>query len=398
MSTLKRLVKFGFIFVLVFVVALSATADVKTDITASSGYTSNLLNDSTRLEDSYSTINANINIYPAAPLAFEINNRYTYYSKFYKLSNYLGGVGFKFIPTGIQSRFTAIINARFSSQVYRDSINIDNSGVTNISNNNDNYDFGCALGYRFARAINARLGTSYNYLKYTNYKGANRKTWKFFAGLNLTLLRGNSLDIEAGYASMDYRRFNDTVTIVFLRPNLAAQWAYADSLLQNDNLRSFYISPRFSRQLGSKTGFNITYNYRKFYNFAGKRVYGLNSGFLSPWASVYEGPSITSSLKSYLVLGFTLNLGVGYWDKTFFKSLERPDGRITDPTPTRKSHISIRRDFQTRAFISITKPIQFPNGTAFESTLAYEFENNHSINTFYDYKKSGISVIINLKM
>ncbi|SYZ73433.1 exported hypothetical protein [Candidatus Zixiibacteriota bacterium] len=398
MSTLQSTFKIAIIYILIGIPAVSASADVKTDITATSGYTSNLLNDSTRLEDSYSTINAALFIYPVAPLEFEINNRYTYYSRYYKLSNFQGSAGFKFIPTRADSRLSVALNARFSSQIYRDSINIDNSGITNISSNNDNYDLGFGLGYRFASNLNARLGSAYNYLKYTDYKGANRGTWKFFTGINMTIFGSNSIDVETGFATMDYRRFKDSIYIVPLQLTPAEQLALLDSVLRHDNLHSFYVSPRFSRPFGSKTGFNIIYSYRKFYNFADKRVYGLNSGFLSPWASVYEGTSITSGIKSYIIPGFTLNLGAGYWDKTFFKSLERPDGRITDPTPTRKSHISIRRDFQTRVYAGLTRSFGFAGGSKLEATLTYEFENNHSINTFYDYKKSGISAILDLKM
>jgi hypothetical protein len=380
------------------IVAANAGANIKADVIGTSGYTSNLLNDSTEIEDSYYTVDANINFYPVSPLEINLNNRYTYYSKYFKLSNFAGAAGLKLVPLPPDSRLKIFLTGRYSSQIYRDSINIDNNNVTNISSNNDNYDFGLSAGYKFAPAIYGRLGTSYNYLNYTDYSGASRGAWKFFAGLNFTILKNNSVDIETGYSIMDYKRFPDSLRIIFRLPDFEAQKAFADSILQDDKLRSFYISPRFSRPLGSKTGFNITYLYRKFYDFDDKRVYGLNSGFLSPWASAYEGPSITATIKTYLIPGFITNLGAGYWDKTFFWTLERWDGPVYIPTPARRSFLIHRHDYQTRLYFTISRLLKLSGGTTIEPTFIYEYEKNVSTASFYFYRKQTVSFAINIKM
>jgi hypothetical protein len=380
---------------MILITVSNCGANIKADIVGTSGYTSNLLGDSTEIEDSYYGIDANINFYPASPLEINLSNKYTYYSKYFKLSNFTGAAGFRLVPIRSDSRFMVFFAGRYASQVYRDSINVDNNNVTNISSNNDTYDLGLSIGYKFAATIHGRLGTSYNYLNYTDYEGANRNTWKYFAGLNFTILGNNSIDLEAGYSIMDYRRFHDTLTLVVRMLDFGSQKAYSDSILQDDKLHSFYLSPRLSRQIGSKLGFNITYLYRKFYDFADKRIYGLNSGFLSPWGSVYEGQSITATIKTYLLPGFTTNIGVGYWDKTFFKSLENLAGPIYMLTPR---FLKFRRDYQTRLYLALTRPLKLSGGAILEPTLTYEYEKNKSTNGFYFYDKSSISLVLNLKI
>jgi hypothetical protein len=395
---LRNVIRPGYLGLLICMILMmfsNSSANIKADIVGTSGYTSNLLGDSTEIEDSYYGIDANINFYPASPLEINLNNKYTYYSKYFKLSNFTGAAGFRLVPIRSDSRFMVFFAGRYASQVYRDSINVDNNNVTNISSNNDTYDLGLSIGYKFAATIHGRLGTSYNYLNYTDYEGANRNTWKYFAGLNFTILGNNSIDLEAGYSIMDYRRFHDTLTLVVRMLDFGSQKAYSDSILQDDKLHSFYLSPRLSRQIGSKLGFNITYLYRKFYDFADKRIYGLNSGFLSPWGSVYEGQSITATIKTYLLPGFTTNIGVGYWDKTFFKSLENLAGPIYMLTPR---FLKFRRDYQTRLYLALTRPLKLSGGAILEPTLTYEYEKNKSTNGFYFYDKSSISLVLNLKI
>jgi hypothetical protein len=387
--------RIGLIICMILITTSNCGANIKADIVGTSGYTSNLLGDSTEIKDSYYAIDANINFYPASPLEINLNNKYTYYSKYFKLSNFTGAAGFRLVPTSSDSRFMILMTGRYASQAYRDSINVDNNNVTNISSNNDTYDFGLSIGYKFAATIHGRLGTSYNYLNYTDYDGANRNTWKYFAGLNFTILGNNSIDLEVGYSIMDYRRFHDTVTLVVRMLDFGSQKAYSDSIMQDDKLHSFYLSPRLSRQIGSKLGFNITYLYRKFYDFTDKRIYGLNSGFLSPWASVYEGQSITATIKTYLLPGFTTNIGVGYWDKTFFKSLENLAGPIYMLTPR---FLKFRRDYQTRLYLALTRPFKLSGGAILEPTLTYEYEKNKSTNGFYFYGKSSTSLVLNLKI
>ncbi len=196
------------------VLAGPVCANIKTDVVGTAAYTSNLLGDSTRAMDSYYTLDANVNIYPAAPFEINFNNRYTYYAKLFKLSNLYGGVGFKLIPFSVSSRLNFLINGRFTTQHYRDSMFSSNANFINYSNNNDNYDYGLSGCYRLAPTIHTRFGVAYSSAKYTNYSGADRNTWKFFAGLNMTILGSGSLDIEGGYASMSYRRFADSHSLV----------------------------------------------------------------------------------------------------------------------------------------------------------------------------------------
>jgi len=248
-TSLRRFRKYLFTVLLTVssvIFALDASADLKVDFSSSGGYTENLLSDSSAIKDSYSTVRASINYYPFSKLELNINNGYTYYGKTSDLSNFVGGVGLRFIPTAANSRFSLLVNGAFSSQAYRDSYS---------QFNTDNYDFGLSLGYRLFSRLQLRSGVSYNSLIYTNYVGADKKTFKLFAGFNATLPGNFSLDVESGYATMGYKRIRESIRFIYIYNPFTP----IDSSWTDDRLKSFYISPRLSRQLGAKTGVSVMY-------------------------------------------------------------------------------------------------------------------------------------------
>ncbi|MCX6827717.1 MAG: hypothetical protein NT002_00295 [candidate division Zixibacteria bacterium] len=379
----------GGLMALVLLFALPASnvsADIKMDFSGSSGYTSNLLSDSSRNEDSFSSTKVSLRAYPHSTTEISFNNDYTYYSKFYNLSSFIGGFGLRFIPTGKKSPLSILFSLNFSARVYRDNF---------LKFNNDNYDALFSAGYNW-RGILFRSGVSYNSMKYHNpavpdslrsdsLVVSDKNTFKLFAGTNFALLNSISIDFEGGYAYMDYTRFRDTIG--YINPS---HFKPVDSFMTGDRLESYYFSPRISGQLGAKVGLNVTYNYRKFANKKDKVVYGPGTGWISPWALHYEGQSITASLKTYYLPHSIISSGIGYWDKTFFRSIDELFVWLKDAHK--------RRDFQTRFYLSLQRPIPLKSGTIVEPFLQFDYSDNKSSYKLYDYSSLSVSAGLTIKM
>jgi len=179
----------------------SLSANVRTEIATNGGYSGNILGDSSEIEDSYSSIRGSVNFYPASNVELNGNATYTYYGKFFNLSNLSGGGGVKYIPTKKSSRFAVLLTATAALDNYRQSFE---------AFNNKNYDAGVSIGYKAGDQFYLRAGAAYNSLLYSNFDGADKNVTKFFGGVNYTLPGSNSLDIETGIAIMGYRRFPDS--------------------------------------------------------------------------------------------------------------------------------------------------------------------------------------------
>ena len=97
--------------------------DFKLEFGLNNGYTTNLLTDSSDVEDSYTTSSVRLKLYPASSMEVMLFGDYTYYSKQHNLSSLLKGVGLTFIPTKQNSRFSAYLSGSFSGRTYRDNLN-----------------------------------------------------------------------------------------------------------------------------------------------------------------------------------------------------------------------------------------------------------------------------------
>jgi hypothetical protein len=119
-------------------------------------------------------------------------------------------------------------------------------------------------------------------------------------------------------------------------------------------------------------------------------VYGASIGLLSPWTSVWEGHSISLSLKSFLIPTVMLTTGIGYWDETFISTLDDvlpyPDGGFL---------IYIipvgRKDEQRKFYLQLQRPVSTPLGVL-QPNLRVDYVDNDSTNDLFDYFGFSISV------
>ncbi|UCD17927.1 MAG: hypothetical protein JSV44_03205 [Candidatus Zixiibacteriota bacterium] len=367
-------------FILLFLAAfaLPVSADIKIDLGVSGGYVQNLLKDSSDLEDSYSTTTAKFNIYPIRSLEFNVLAEYTYYGKTYNLSNFVGGIGFRFIPTSRNSPVSLYLSGNLNERKYRELFKgFDNRGTELV----------IGMVHRLSPGIHHRTGVSFRSSSYLDSDIADQKNYELFTAWNATFLGSNSLDCEIGFGVARYNSIREDIFDVLPDPETGQ---VDDTIYIERNLCSFYISPRLSRPIGSKIGLNLTFTHRDFLNSNEAIVYGSSNQYLSPWASVWEGQSITATIKTFLVPKFIITTGAGYRVKTFLKTLEQNQFAPWQA----ESH----KEEESKSYLQLQRPIAFRSGLLIEPSVQIEYTHNFSLSRLYDYTDVSVSggIIIRL--
>lgn len=371
-----------------------AEANLSWELGLSGMYTSNLLSDASDLEDSYSTTQATAYWYPLASLRLKASGEYTYYSETFGLSNFSGAGGFMWIPTDEAGSVSLYVEGSLDTRMYR-------TRFEEFDNHNAILKSGVA--YEVSPRFRVRGGligrmTSYPHPDIATDPDYNQA--EVFAGLNLGLPLNNSLDCEAGYGITGYAFINSAIDSVY--PPLPGMDPDAKEpptkFLRDGDFRSFYISPRLSRSIGTKTGLSLTYTYREFARTEDAVVLGYTTSFLSPWNSFFEGSSVTFQVKTYVIPHFIISTGAGYWDKTFLRTSELESKYV----PTYPGHFmevfyfidpkdaKAREDEMSRYFISFQRPFLF-GATVVEPGLSIDYSDNRSTNEDYDYTSTSVN-------
>ncbi len=344
--------------------ALSAWADVKFEAGINNGYESNLIKDNNDIYDVYTTTSGRVYLYPVSFAEINGGVDYTYYSRTYRINDFTSGGEITLIPNLKDSPLIPYAKSSFYGSRYRAAY----SGF-----NNNSGDMTAGLLYRAAGQMYFRMGGKYNQTSYVDNDIYDQKSYEFFAGVNATILHNNTIDIEAGFGKADYSSFREDLDP--FAPNADIIDSIPDTFLVSKKLNSYYISPRFSRPLGAKTGLSITYTYRNFTNDKDGIVFGSSNENLSPWSSLWEGHSVTATIKTLFFTDAIVTAGLGYFEKHFLRTIEEGLTHINliytqlDPQ---------RHDYQTRFFLKIQRPIATRSGWFIEPSLSVEFVNNES--------------------
>jgi len=373
---IPTLLRLSFVSVCILLLAVLARADYDIVAGVNGGYIGNLYLDSNDVEDLYSTTQASFKYYPLSQIEIDLTGAYTYYSKKFDLSNFLYSGKITFIPTSEESPFSVYLSGAYDNVQYREK-------REDIDNNNSRWI--ASIGYKLASAVYLRTGSRLTATRYPHSEDidADHEKYELFAGINLSLLNANSVDIEAGLGRIDF---------VFLDPDAEIYKPYGlPAEMLEGSLRSYYISPRFSRPLGSRTGLSVSYTYRQFANPDEVIIFGFSTEFLSPWASIYEGSSVTVKLKSYLIPRMVFTTGAGYWDKTYLATLEKWINPAYGGEEWRQFE---RQDYFTRLYISLQRPVSFGVSGMLEPTVTVAYSHNNSTDEGYDYSGTTVSVAI----
>ncbi len=358
---------------LVLLLVVSARADFGYQVAVHSGYTSDLFKDSTKLEDSYSTPAVSLKYYPAPSIEVDLSSQYTYYSKIFELSNAVFSGRITHIATALDSRLSVYVTIGHDKQRYRQLFESYDNNITN---------FKATVGFEAHPRFHLRAGSR---IKATTYIRADsvdvdNERREFFGGINLSLPAENTIDFEIGGGLTNYAFIHNSDTLWGLRPDRED--------FNQGRFHMFYFSPRYSRPLPLRIGLSLVYTYRRFSRIDSVGVLSYATGFLSPWAAVWDGESVTLELKSYAVPHMIVSAGIGYFDKMYLKEVDQ-----TRPPPVPSlpfqwwevNEVDRRRDFTTRRYFSLQRPFSIGHDGLLEAILSVEHMHNESTKAVYDY-------------
>jgi hypothetical protein len=361
----------------------SEASEFQLEFGTKGGSNDNLYSDSSKKYDTYSTSTAQLSYHPLSSLQITLGGEHTYYREKTGLSTITGQIGVTYIPTPRTSPLAVNLSGNLSGTRYYH--------PSDLPDFNNNYaEISLSMGYDITDIISARVGISQNSSSYLGADVEDKDELQYFWGGNITLPGSVSLDVETGFAGADYSYiFGDT-------SDPLVGIALPDTMPRfSEKLQTFYYSPRISRTIAPKTGLSIVYTRRKFQNYDNQIILGYSTQFLSPWASVWEGKSVTAKLKSYIIPRLIITAGAGYWDKTFMKTVQPDQGFyiqvVTDP-------INRRQDWQTKFYGNIQWPISFHSGLFIEPNIRVDYTRNKSNRPLFFYNNFAFSVMVTIRL
>jgi len=377
------------------------------------GYTENLLKDSSDYADSYRAANLALNVYPISMAEVKLTGNYTFYDGIPGLSNFVGGGGLTIIPLKETSPFSVYLSGNLHKRDYREGT----LTVRNDEYNTTDIDGILSIGYRLRPNFRVRAGVTYKTTLYeetdyidssvspvtiTGIQNVSDKTERdFFAGFNWSLPGSNVLDVEGGFVRGNLQVV-DPEQQGLIELDRGDTVAY-NFLVDGDDLKAWYISPRISRPLGKRSGLSITYSHRRFVDKDDSAlVYGYSTGLQSPWVSSYEGDAVQINVKTYLLEKMVISAGFTYMDKTYIDVLEMktfklPPNRVVDWL-NKSFGWHERSDQQRQAFLSLQVPIPTHSGLVLEPTARLSYTSNSSTVEVYEYSDFTISTGINIRL
>jgi hypothetical protein len=355
----------------------NARADVRFEFGLNGGYTNNLFFDSSDVLDRHTTGTAAIKYYPLSWLEMNLSGDMSVYGEIPGLSSHLGRIGVTALPLGQEHKLAVSASGGYDGRRYHKDLG---------SYDNNNFNARLAVGYRFRPALAGRIGGTIQTTSYLASESGDKRSAEVFTGVNATVLGNNSLDVEFGYGAADYKKIDRSLQFLPIGP----YGFEPEKALRSATLRSIYVSPRFSRPLGAKTGMNLTFLYRNFQNTGDALVFGSSVGLLSPWSSVWEGKSVTLTVKSYLIKTLTVSTGVGYWSKTYLQMLEQKDYPWIRGTG--------RDDIQKRVFLQVLRPITVWREGLLQPRIQVDYTHNNSTNEMFNFSGLSIDVGISLQI
>ena len=357
--------------------------------------TNNLFNYYSDSSDTYATSKLSVNLTPVSFGEINLFTGYTKYNKNNYLSNLNYGAGLTLIPLSDSLPLTLYINMTYQKYSYRDVL-------TTTSSEFSDRDAGgmISLAYQITDLTNFRLGYSYSLLGYASDSVTDKKSNSLFAGMNFSLFGSNSIDIEGGYSFEKYDYLPEYDSVFHRTYGIDNKNGYL--LLENADLKSIYLSLRYSRPISRKTGLSLSFAYKNFSEFQDSAlILGSSTGYLSPWLSSYDGNATLIKIKTYSIPYAIINLGFGFWNSSYLKTLESELvysellEEYVYTTHTRNGRD--RNDDKYRLFMSVAVPIVKSSGRLFEPSLNLDYTDNRSTIENFTYTDFTISLNLNIK-
>jgi len=344
----------------------------------SQGSTDNLLDDSSKIYDTYTTSALRLACYPLPSLEVSISGQNSYYRELTGLSGQTGQLEATFIPFSDTSRLSLYISGDVSGVRYHHEFR---------SFDNNSGEIEAAVGYSVNDEFTARAGVAYSSTAYIRLDVPYKRDFEVYWGGNVSLFDFGSFDIETGFARANYTYIvNDTINY--------PGWMFTDSIpSEGNNLWTFFVSPRLSGRIAPKTGMSVLFSKRKFQNYDRQIIYGFSTSYLSPWAGVWQGEEVSANVKSYLVPHIILSAGAGYWDKKYMRTAEEEHllwimALLADA----------RHDYQSRYYVNVQWPIMTKSHIFIEPNIRLDITDNRSNKPLYYFDDFSVSAAITIRM
>jgi hypothetical protein len=293
------------------------------------------------------------------------------------LSTVTTGLHTTFIPTGANSRFSLYFTGGIGRRSY--------DGESFRIYNTTDYDISGAVGYQYSPRLHFRSELAFTYGDYIKAEFLDdmvnsKQTIDVVGGGNWSISGSNVLDLESGYTEQRINKtFVDTTGWIPIDGEFVPNLDQGD---MDNTVRSVYLSPRFSRQMGERTGVSITMTYRSFVSGSDIVVAGEAANLLDPFATVWEGSGVTLAVKTFLIPRLITTIGLGYWDKTYLQHLQ---SYLVDGFGSPQYRPADRIDEKSSIYFSFQMPLpKTRGGLTIEPALSVEYSDNSSTIDKYD--------------
>ncbi len=320
--------------------------------------------------DRYITANSEIKFYPLKFVELNLNGEVSAYSETKGFDPGVAGVGLTVVPTREMTPLTLYFSGSFDGRRYGDRFGQFDVNTLSLK---------AAAGYWVNQVARLRFGLAYSDNAYLATDADDRTSYQFSTGVNFSVLGSNAIDIEVGVVTARYTFLPSDENEIIDRYLKLVTFADGD-------LVQYWISPRFSRPIGPRSGLSVTFTYQEFPSLEDGVVLGSGFESLSPWASIWRGRGVQVDFKSYAVPHMIVTAGVGYRDKSTL--------RIHEGESLMREVIA-RYDEETKLNLNLQRPIVWKSGLIGEPSLNIEWTNNVSSKRQYDY--SGLMVSVGLK-
>ena len=350
-------------------------ANMVTDITIGGGYQSNLFNDSNSLSDKYAAVDAKLKYYPATSTRFAVAASYNAFSSYKDLSNFTGEASVTFVPTSETSALTVVLGTNLSVRKF---------GTTYEPYNQQGKALSLQMSYRLTQWANLLSSAAYLDNRYSNSDFGSNRGLNLNAGINFTIAGSNSIALKWRY----YNRSFDQPTII---QESAGQGHSAEQVI-SETFGITEIALRLSRPLGKRTGMNLSIGHRQLHLANDYTVPGYTIDYLSPWADLWEGVSLSGGVKHFFPNQWISQLTFAYNDKRFIDVVEI--GEDTSDT----YRMDNRDDQLISLSLIISRPLSMQNSKQLTPSFHLDYIKNNSSSEYFNYDNIQASIGLKLSL
>ena len=371
--TMRRGQKLFVLLLLLGLIVPGAFAETITESSISTGYTGNLFNDSSAADDYYSTFNLELKNYHKEIMAFTIAGQYNRYYQYQDLSSVTGGTSLTIMPLDKTSPMTLAFAGQIAYQKYGAIYALyDNVGASVAAN----------FTYRVSQRFYFLSGISFLHNTYTNTDYGSNQGFLLASGFHLTPFGSNALSINAEFSRKAYEQ---PVTVISGNGNSGE-----NTIAKNETYDIAGLTARFSRPIGKRTGISLSGGYRHVEIDNDFSVQGYSIDYLSPWAELWEGGSLSGTVKHFFPKQITTEITAAYYDKNFVDIIELDE--LLNATYPGESRV----DRLTTISASFSRPFVIDHTALLKPTVFIGYRHNNSTIEKYTYDTMRFSLALNL--